>query len=94
MNGFTWRKLNRMSEIRYEMKQVTEKRAKRKRFRSIFDPMIDEFIESGQDLVEISVEDKKPGYMVTQLKQRIERRGLDIDVSHGGGFVYLEKKKE
>ena len=83
-----------MSEIRYEMKPATKKREKIKRSRSIFDPLIDEFLESGQDLVEITVEDKKPGYMVTQLNQRIKRRGLDIEASHGGGFVYLEKKKE
>ena len=85
--------MNRMSEIKYEMKLVTEKRAKTKRIKSIFDPLIDAFIESGHDLVEITVEDKKPGYMVTQLKQRIEKRGLDIEASHGGGFVYLEKKQ-
>jgi len=83
-----------MSEIKYEMKPVTEKRPKKKRIRSIFDPMIDAFISSGQELVEITVEDKKPSYMVTQLKKRIEKRELDIEVSHGGGFIYLEKKKE
>jgi len=85
-----------MSELKYGMKPVTKKRPKMTHIRSIFDPMIDDFIESGHDLVEITVEDKKPGYMVTQLKQRIERRALEIDieVSHAGGFVYLEKKKE
>jgi len=80
-----------MSEVRYEMKPVTEKRRKSKS--SIYDPIIDEFIESGHDLVEVKVEDKKPGYMVTQLNKRIERRGLDIEASQGGGFVYLEKKR-
>ena len=83
-----------MSEIKYEMKPVTKKREKSKRVRSKYDPMIDEFIKSKQDLVEISVEDKDPSYVVTQLKKRIERRGLDIEASHAGGFVYLEKKKE
>ncbi len=82
-----------MVEVKYEMKPATKKRAKMKRFRSIFDPMIDAFIESGQELVEIKVEDKRPGYMVTQLSKRIEKRELDIEASHGGGFVYLEKKK-
>jgi len=82
-----------MSEIKYEMKPVTKKRPKTVKIRSIFDPLIDAFIESKHDLVEISVEDREAGYMVTQLKQRIERRELDIVASHGGGFVYLEKKK-
>ena len=83
-----------MTEIKYEMKTVTKKRPKTKTIKSIFDPMIDAFIKSGHTLVEIAVEDKSPGYMVTQLKNRIKRRELDIDVSHGGGFVYLEKKQE
>lgn len=83
-----------MVEIKYGMKPVKKKRPKTKRIRSIFDPMIDAFIESGQELVEISIEDKKPGYMVTQLKNRIKKRELDIEASRGGGFVYLEKKKE
>jgi len=85
-----------MPEIKYEMKPVTKKRPKSKHIKSIFDPMIDAFIKSGHKLAEIAIEDKKPGYMVTQLKQRIKRRELEIDieVSHGGGFVYLEKKKE
>ena len=83
-----------MPEIKYEMKPVTKKRPKSKHIKSIFDPLIDAFIKSGHQLVEIAVEDKKPGYMVTQLKQRIEKRELDIEVSHGGGFVYLEKKQE
>ena len=85
-----------MTEIKYEMKTVTKKRPKSKHIKSIFDPMIDDFIKSGHTLVEIAVEDKAPGYMVTQLKNRLKKRELelDIEVSHGGGFVYLEKKKE
>lgn len=83
-----------MSEIKYEMKPVTKKHPKTKQFRSIYDPMIDAFIKSEQELVEITVEDKAPSYLVTQLKKRIETRELDIEASHGGGFVYLEKKKE
>ena len=83
-----------MSEIKYEMKPVTKKREKSKRITSMYDPMIDAFISSGQDLVEITVEGRKPGYVVTQLQKRIEVRKLEIDASHGGGFVYLEKKKE
>ena len=75
------------------MKSVTVKREPKKKVRSIFDPLIDDFLNSGQDLVEITVEDKKPSYMVTQLKKRIEKRELDMEASHGGGFVYLEKKQ-
>ncbi len=83
-----------MVEVKYEMKPVTEKREAVKRYKSIYDPVIDAFMRSGHDLVEITVEGRKPSYMVTQLKKRIEKRELDIVASHGGGFVYLEKKQE
>jgi len=83
-----------MPEIKYEMKPVEKKRPKSKHIRSIFDPLIDTFIKSGHKLVEIAVEDRAPGYMVSQLTSRIKKRELDIEVSHGGGFIYLEKKQE
>ena len=83
-----------MSEVKYEMKPVTKKREKTKAKRSVFDPIIDEFLKSEKDLVEITVEGRKPGYVVTQLKKRIETRKLNIDASHDGQFVYLEKKTE
>ena len=82
-----------MSEIKFEMRKVDEKRIKTSAKRSIYDPMIDQFIEGGEELVEINVENKKANYIVTQLKKRIDVRKLDIEVSHAQGFVYLEKKK-
>ena len=81
-----------MSEIKFDMKPVEEKREKLSMHVSIYDPIIDQFIEGGQELVEISIEDKDPGYVVTQLKKRVEVRRLEIDVSHAQKFVYLEKK--
>lgn len=81
-----------MSEIRFEMRPVNEKREKKYMKGSIYDPIIDQFLESEQELVEISIEGKKPGYVVTQLDRRIDTRGLDIIASRGGGFVYLERK--
>jgi hypothetical protein len=41
-----------MSEIRIEMRPVTEKREKKVKKGSIYDPMIDQFLEAGYDLVE------------------------------------------
>jgi len=81
-----------MSEIKFEMKKVDEKRIKTSAKRSIYDPMIDQFIEGGEELVEINVENKSANYIVTQLKKRIDVRKLEIEVSHAQGFVYLEKK--
>lgn len=82
-----------MREIRFEMRPVEKKRTKLVGRKSKYDPMIDQFIEGGEDLVEISVEDKDSSYVASQLKNRIERRELDIDVSATQGLVYLEKKK-
>ncbi|GAH34031.1 unnamed protein product, partial [marine sediment metagenome] len=56
-----------MSKIKFEMRQVDEKRKKLHLKKSVYDPMIDQFLESGEELVEISVEDKKAGYVITQL---------------------------
>lgn len=81
-----------MSEIKFEMRPVEEKRSKSYLKRSIFDPIIDEFIESGHKLVEISAEERRASYLASQLQKRIEVRELDIIASAAGGFAYLEKK--
>lgn len=78
-----------MSQLKFTMKPIEEKR---KGYRSIYDPIIDEFIEKGSDLVEVTVEGKKANYVVTNLSKRIEARGLDIEASSVGGVAYLEKK--
>lgn len=82
-----------MSKIKFEMKRVDKKREKLSMKGSIYDPMINQFLEGEEELVEISVVDKKAGYVVTQLQKRIDVRKLDIEVSHAQGLVYLEKKK-
>ncbi len=81
-----------MSELKFEMKEVEKKRVGKFQKKSIFDPMIDKFLESGHELVEISVPGRSPSYISHQLKTRIEKRQLDIIASAGGGFTYLEKK--
>jgi len=80
-----------MSEIRFEMKPVEKKREKKYHKGSVYDPMIDQFIESGHNLVEITVEDKKASYVVTQLNKRIEKRKLNAVASWAEDIVYLEK---
>ena len=82
-----------MSKIKFEMRKVDEKREKLSMKGSIYDPMINQFLESEEELVEISVEDKKASYVVTQIQRRIDVRKLELDVSHAQNFVYLEKKK-
>jgi len=83
-----------MSEIRFEMRPVEEKRVKKYHKGSIYDPMIDQFLESGQELVEISVEGKKASCVVTQLSKRIDKRELEIVASWAEDTVYLEKSQE
>ena len=81
-----------MSEIKFEMRQVTEKREKTVVRGSIYDPLLDEFISRGHDLVEMTVEGRKVYNIVAALRKRVVKRELDIDVSYAGDFVYLEKK--
>jgi len=81
-----------MSEIVFEMKEVEKKREGKFQKKSIYDPLIDKFIESGHELVEISIEGRSGSYISHQLKTRIAKRQLDIVASSGGGFAYLEKK--
>ncbi len=80
-----------MSEIKFQMRPVTEKRERKVKRGSIYDPLIDQFLESGHDLVEIEVEDKKPSYVAGMLKKRIQVRGLELKATAVSDVVYLEK---
>ncbi len=72
------------------MKSVTTKQVKVSR--SIFDPIIDEFMRSDNKLVELTATDKAPSYMKTSLAKRLARREIaNIEVTLGYGVVYLEK---
>ncbi len=79
-----------MTKIEYEMKSVTTKQVKVSR--SIFDPIIDEFMRGDNKLVEITATDKAPSYMKSSLAKRLARREIaNIEVTLGYGVVYLEK---
>ena len=80
-----------MSEISFTMKEVKEKREKKSKKRSIYDPIIDKFLESGHDLVEIEVEEKKASYVAGMLKKRIKLRELELNATAVDDVVYLEK---
>jgi len=81
-----------MSKIRFEMKPVEKKRKKTSAKRSIFDPILDKFIESGHNLVQITIEGKRPGYVGAMLNKRINKRELDVVASWAQDVIYLEKK--
>ena len=61
--------------------------------RSKYDPIIDRFLESEDELVRVDVVGKKPYYLVTVLNRRIKARELGdrIKSSSVGNCSYLEK---
>jgi len=81
-----------VSQLRFEMKPVEKKREKGYIKKSIYDSMIDQFIKSGHNLVEITVEGRKPNSVATSLIKRIKVRGLEIEASTARGCIYLERK--
>jgi len=82
-----------MSEVKFELKPVDKKPSRKYRKGSKYDPILDAFLESDEDLVEVQVEDKDANYLRTQLKKRIDARELgdQVDVSVANNRTYLEK---
>jgi len=58
-----------------------------------YDKMIDQFIESGYELVEMTVENRGTVYVKNVLNKRISERGLEeqIKASYVDEWIYLEK---
>ena len=58
-----------------------------------YDKIIDQFMESGHDLVEMTVENRGVYYVRNVLRQRISERGLEeqVKASHVDEWIYLEK---
>jgi len=70
------------------LKETREKYGKEE-----YDKIIDQFMESGHDLVEMTVENRKANYVKQILHKRIDERGLEeqVKASHVDEWVYLEK---
>ena len=81
-----------MSDIEFELKPVDKKPPRT--YRSKYDPIIDQFLESEESLVKVDVNDKDAYYLRTQLKKRIDLRNLQdkVDVSVVNNQTYLEKE--
>jgi len=58
-----------------------------------YDEILDEFMESGHKLVEITVENRDTDYFKHMLKKKIEERGImdQVKTSRVDEWVYLEK---
>ena len=60
-----------------------------------YDQIIENFIESGHNLVEITVEDRAPSYMKKILENRIKERRMEekVEVSYVDKWLYLERNR-
>lgn len=84
-----------MGEVKFSLKPVKRKPSRRYRKSSKYDPIIDEFLKSSDDLVEVNVEDRASNYLRTQLNKRIEVRelGEKVKTSVVNNVLYLEKNR-
>jgi len=84
-----------MGEVKFSLKPVSKKPSRRYRKGSKYDPIIDAFVSSSEDLVEVKVEGRGANYLRTQLNKRIEARGLNDEVKTSviNNVLYLEKVK-
>jgi len=81
-----------MSDVKFELKPV-EKKPRRYRTGSKYDPILDAFIEGKDSLVEVSIADRDASYLRMQLGKRIVAKGLEgVKVSTVNNICYLEKE--
>ena len=81
-----------MNGVSFNLQPVTEKPSRRYRKGSKYDPILDAFMGSSNNLVSVSVEGKEANYLRTQLNKRIKARNLTgIKVSVVNNVCYLEK---
>jgi len=68
-------------------------KTRKKYSKSLYDKMLDDFMESGHRLVELTVENRGARYVKSILNTRIEERGLgdQVEASHVQDWIYLEK---
>jgi len=97
MNKFIKRimheKLIIMSDVSFDLSPVDKKPSRKYRKGSKYDPIIDAFLESEDNLVTVEVEGKDANYLRTQLKKRIDARDLQdkVEISVVNNKAYLEK---
>ena len=82
-----------MSDVSFDLSPVEEKPSRKYRKGSKYDPIIEKFLEGEHKLVTVEVPGKDANYLRTQLKKRIDARGLEnqINVSVVNNQAYLEK---
>ena len=82
-----------MSEVKFDLSPVEKKPNRKYRKGSKYDPIIDKFLEEKNSLVSVEIKGRDANYVRTQLKKRIDARGLSdkVDVSVVNNKTYLEK---
>ena len=82
-----------MTDVNFNFEPIDKKPRRRYRKGSKYDPIVDAFLDSSEDIVKVEVEGKDANYLRTQLKKRIDARelGEKIEVSVVNNITYLEK---
>ena len=80
-----------MSGVSFDLSPVDEMPRRKYRKGSKYDPILDAFLEGNHNLVTVEVPGRDGNYLRTQLKKRVDARGLNVDVSVVNNKVYLEK---
>ena len=82
-----------MSDVKFNLSPVKEKPGRKYRKGSKYDPVIDKFLEGENELVSVEIGDRDANYIRTQLKKRIDARGLQdkVEVSVVNNKAYMEK---
>ena len=84
-----------MSEVKLKLKPVEKKPTRRYKKGSKYDPILDEFLNGEEKLVNVTVEGKDANYLRTQLNKRIDVRDLkdEVRTSVVNNLLYLERLK-
>ena len=82
-----------MTNDDFKLVEVHEKPSRRYRKGSKYDPIVDKFMNGKANLAKVEIEGKEANYVRTQLKKRIDARGLNdkLEVSVVNNVTYLEK---
>lgn len=82
-----------MSEVKFKLKPVEKKPPRRYKKGSKYDPILDEFLDGEEKLVNVTVEGKDANYLRTQLNKRIDVRDLkdEVRTSVVNNLLYLER---
>ena len=81
-----------MTEVNFILKPISEKPSRKYRKGSKYDPIIDSFLRSGEDLVRVDIDNVDKYFLNNYLKKRIELRHYSesIDVSIVNNELYIE----